>query len=213
MPCDNACVRGLAIFSMLTCASPALAAEVTVEVRTQTGAPVRDAVVSLYPGGRPAPLPAGRRSYEIAQRNIQFSPFVLVVPIGSSVAFPNYDPVRHHVYSFSAAKRFELKLYAREQNRTVTFDRAGAVPLGCNIHDNMSAFIKVSDTAFSAKTDGNGRVSFSGVPAGMAVARVWHPYLRAPANEVELRWTFGSGRAVEQVKVALRPPPPRAAAY
>lgn len=206
-------MRGLAIFSMLACASPALAAEVTVEVRTQSGAPARDAVVSLYPGGRPAPLPPGRRSYEIAQRNIQFSPFVLVVPVGSTVAFPNFDPVRHHVYSFAAAKRFELKLYAREQNRTVTFDRPGAVPLGCNIHDNMSAFIKVADTAFSAKTDANGRVSFSGVPAGMTVARIWHPYLRAPGNEVEVRWTFGSGHAVEQVKVALRPPPPRAAAY
>ena len=206
-------MRGLAILTMLVCASPAVAAEVTVEVRTQAGAPVRDAVVSLYPGGRPAALAPGRRSYEIAQRNIQFSPFVLVVPVGSTVAFPNFDAVRHHVYSFAAAKRFELKLYAKEQNRTVTFDRPGAVPLGCNIHDNMSAFIKVSDTAFSAKTDANGRVTFSGVPAGLTVARVWHPYLRAPGNEVELRWSFGSGRAVEQVKVALRPPPPRGAAY
>jgi plastocyanin len=207
-------VRGPIAFSLLlACASPARAAEVTVEVRTQSGAPARDTVVSLYPGGRPAPLPAAHRSYEIAQRDIQFSPFVLVVPVGSTVAFPNYDRVRHHVYSFSPAKRFELKLYAREQNRTVRFDKAGAVPLGCNIHDSMSAFIKVTDTAFSAKTDGQGRVTFTGVPAGLVVARVWHPYLRAPGNEVELRWTVGNGRVAEQVRVALRAPPRAAPSY
>jgi plastocyanin len=206
-------VRGTPILALLACASPAVAADVTVEVRNQNGTPVRDAVVSLYPGGRPAPLPAGRRRYEIAQRDIQFSPFVLVVPVGSTVAFPNYDKVRHHVYSFSAAKRFELKLYAREQNRTVLFDKAGAVPLGCNIHDSMSAFIKVADTAFSAKTDAQGRVTFAGVPGGSVIAKVWHPYLRAPGNEVEVRWGVGGARAGLQVKVALRAPPPAAPSY
>src|SRR5687768_8088478 len=118
--------------------SSAAAAELTVEVRTATGAPVREAVVSLYPGGKPAPLGAARAPYRISQRNIRFSAVVLVVPMGSDVAFPNFDAVRHHVYSFSPAKRFELKLYAREQNRTVRFDKAGVVPLGCNIHDAMA---------------------------------------------------------------------------
>jgi plastocyanin len=198
---------------LLACASPVFAAEVTVEVRTQSGAPARDAVVSLYPAGRPAPLPAARRNYEIAQRDIQFSPFVLVVPVGSTVAFPNYDKVRHHVYSFSPAKRFELKLYAREQNRTVLFDKPGVVPLGCNIHDNMTAFVKVADTALSAKTDAQGRATFSGVPTGLVLARVWHPYMRAPGNEVELRWNVAGGHAGLQVKVALRPPPPATPVY
>jgi plastocyanin len=194
-------------------ASPARAGDLVVEVRDAKGVAVRDAVVSLYPGGRPAPVAGGSRAFQIAQQNIQFSPFVLVVPVGSTIAFPNLDPVRHHVYSFSPARTFELKLYAREQNRTVRFDKPGVVPLGCNIHDNMTAFVKVTDTGLSAKTDGNGRARFAGVPAGAVVARIWHPWLRAPANQVETRWTIGAGTESQQVRIALRPPPPAAPAY
>jgi plastocyanin len=196
---------------LLVAASPATAGGLVVEVRGANGAPVRDAVVSLYPGGRPAALAGTARTYQIAQQNIQFNPFVLVVPVGSSVAFPNLDPVRHHVYSFSPVKTFELKLYAREQNRNVRFDKPGVVPLGCNIHDNMSAFVKVTDTAFSARTDGNGRVRFEDVPAGMVVARIWHPWLRAPNNEIAQRWSIGAANQAQQVKVVLRPPPPASA--
>ena len=193
-------------------ASPVFASDVVVEVRTANGGPVRDAVVSLYPGGRAAAFAGPARTYQIAQQNIQFNPFVLVVPVGSSVAFPNLDPVRHHVYSFSPVKTFELKLYAREQNRNVRFDKPGVVPLGCNIHDNMSAFVKVTDTGLSARTDGNGRVRFENVPPGAVVARIWHPWLRAPNNEVEQRWSVGAGSQTQQVRLALRQPP-AAAAY
>jgi plastocyanin len=170
-------------------------------------------VVSLYPGGRPAALAGGVHAYRIAQQNIQFSPFVLVVPIGSTVAFTNLDTVRHHVYSFSPAKTFELKLYAKEQNRTVRFDKPGVVPLGCNIHDNMSAFVKVADTAFSVKTDAAGRARFDDVPNGMVVARIWHPWMRAPGNEIEARWGLAAGGQTQQVRVSLRAPPPAATAY
>mgnify|MGYP001117492615 CR=1 FL=1 len=85
-------------------------------------------------------------------------PYVLLVPKGATVAFPNLDRVRHHVYSFSKAKRFELKLYGQEENRTVTFDQAGTVAVGCNIHDQMSAFVKVVGTPYAERTDANGRV-------------------------------------------------------
>jgi plastocyanin len=206
-------MRLVLLLILLAAASPAIAGGLTVEVRTANGAPVREAVVSLYPAGRPAPPAPPQRAFQIAQQNIQFSPFVLVVPVGATVAFPNFDKVRHHVYSFSAVKRFELKLYATEQNRTVRFDKPGIVPLGCNIHDNMTAFVKVADTAFSAKTDANGRVSFANVPAGTLVALVWHPYLRAPGNQAEQRWTVGAGAQTQRVTVALRPPPPAASAY
>ncbi|MEI9926710.1 MAG: hypothetical protein WDN44_02065 [Sphingomonas sp.] len=80
--------------------------------------------------GRPTPAVQPGGTYTVDQKNIQFHPFVLVVPLNSNVSFPNLDPVRHHVYSFSPAKRFELKLYAREQNRSVRFDKAGVVALG-----------------------------------------------------------------------------------
>ncbi|HVQ10050.1 MAG TPA: methylamine utilization protein [Allosphingosinicella sp.] len=200
-------MRALAFSALLLAATPAAAADLVVQVRTATGAAVPNAVVSLYPGGRSAPL-GGRQSFQIAQRDLQFSPFVLVVPVGAQVSFPNYDNVRHHVYSFSPARRFELRLYAREQARSVRFDRAGIVPLGCNIHDQMIAFILVADTGLAARTDASGRVSFSGAPAGPVIARVWHPYLRAPGNQLQLRWTIAAaGRQTQTVPVNLRPPP------
>ena len=201
-------MRGLAVMALLFAAAPVAAAELTVQVRTANGAAVQNAVVSLYPGGRPALLGGGRRSFQIAQRDLQFSPFVLVVPVGAQVSFPNFDNVRHHVYSFSPVRRFEIRLFAREQARSVRFDRPGIVPLGCNIHDGMIAFINVVDTGLAARTDASGRVSFANVPAGPVTARVWHPYLRAPANQLQLSWSIAAtGRQAQSVPVNLRPPP------
>jgi len=203
-----AAMRALAALPLLVAASPALSAELAVEVRTRTGSPVPNAVVTLYPGGRAAPLAGRRPSFQIAQRDLTFSPFVLVVPAGAQVSFPNFDNVRHHVYSFSPVRRFELRLFARQQSRSVLFDRAGIVPIGCNIHDGMIAFIHVSDTALAAKTDGLGRAVFAGVPSGALIARVWHPYLRAPGNRTETRWTAPrAGRQMQAVTIDLRPPP------
>lgn len=207
-------MRTLAPILFLTFAVPATAGELVVEVAGANGAPIRDAVVSLYPGGAPAPLGPARGAYRIAQQDMQFSPFVLIVPVGGEVAFPNYDSFRHHVYSFSPAKRFELKLYAREQNRSVRFDKAGVVPIGCNIHDAMTAFVKVSDTGLALKTDAAGKASFANAPAGALIARIWHPYLRAPGNQIELRWSVPkSGRHGQRVTIALRPPPRTAPTY
>lgn len=201
-------MRALAFMLLALASSPAAAADLVVQVRLANGAAVPNAVVTLYPGGRPAATGTAPRTFQIAQRDLQFSPFVLVVPVGSEVSFPNFDNVRHHVYSFSPARRFELRLYAREQARNVRFDRAGIVPLGCNIHDGMIAYISVVDTGFAAKTDAAGRASFAGVPAGPAIARVWHPYLRAPANQMQLRLAVApTGRQTQNVAVALRPPP------
>ena len=207
-------MRAAVALLLVASAGPALAAELVVDVRTASGQPVPNAVVSLYPGGRAAPLGPMRGSYRIAQRNTQFQPFVLIVPVGGQVAFPNYDSFRHHVYSFSPAKRFELKLYAREQDRTVRFDRAGVVPLGCNIHDQMAAFVKVADTGLVAQSDAAGRIVFPNVPSGPLIARLWHPYLRLPGNQAELRWTLPArGTQRHTLTVKLRPPPRPDAAY
>ena len=139
---------------------------------------------------------------------------MLIVPVGGQIAFPNYDSFRHHVYSFSPAKRFELKLYAREQDRTVRFDRAGVVPLGCNIHDQMTAFVKVADTGLVAQSGATGRIIFPNVPAGPLIARLWHPYLRLPGNQAELRWTLPArGTQRHTLTLKLRPPPRPGAAY
>ena len=202
------------LLALLLAAAPAVAGDLVVQVRTGNGAAVPNAVVTLYPGGRASPPAPASGSYQIAQRDLQFSPFVLVVPVGADVSFPNFDNVRHHVYSFSPVRRFELRLYAREQARSVHFDRPGIVPLGCNIHDNMIAFIDVVDTGFAARTDASGQARFTAIPGGPVLVRVWHPYLRAPGNQLELRVAVADhGVASQNVLVNLRPPPRPGGAY
>ena len=132
-------------------ASPLVAAPLSVSVVDGAGHPVRDAVVTLYPSGNAAKPPRGGGRFVVSQRNLQFRPFLTVVPVGADVSFPNLDPTKHHVYSFSAAKKFELKLFAKDQSRTVHFDKPGVVALGCNIHDQMSAFIVVTDSACGSR--------------------------------------------------------------
>src|SRR5881409_3610348 len=157
--------------------TPLAAASLSVRVVDSSGHPVRDAVVTLYPsaGARP-PHASGR--YVISQQNLQFHPFLTIVPVGTDVLFPNLDPTKHNVYSFSAAKRFELKLFAKDQSRTVHFDKAGVVALGCNIHDQMSAFIVVTDSAWTARTNAQGMAIFGDAPNSPGRLTLWHPYLR-----------------------------------
>jgi plastocyanin len=162
----------------------AVAGDVVVNVRTSDGRPVVNAAVTIAaPHSGPIRFPW---AYSMAQQNLQFDPFVLIVPLGADVAFPNLDKVRHHVYSFSPAKTFELKLYGHDETRVVNFDKLGVVPLGCNIHDSMVAFVVVVDTPYATKTDASGQAMIHDVPAGAQTVRVWHPYLRAPGNALTL---------------------------
>jgi hypothetical protein len=190
----------------------ALCGDVTVSVRTPQGRPVPEAVVTIAaPHSGPIRFPW---PYTVAQQNLQFDPFVLVAPVGADVAFPNRDTVRHHVYSFSPTKTFELKLYGHDETRVVHFDKPGIVPLGCNIHDNMVAFVVVVDTPYAAKTDASGEAVLHGVPAGAQVARVWHPYLRAPGNSLSLSLVVPrDGAARAQAVADLWAPITRHGAY
>jgi plastocyanin len=188
------------------------AAGVSVMVRSANGQPVANAVVTIHLVGRDTPPARPGTGYAVRQQNIQFAPFLTVVPVNGDVSFPNFDKVRHQVYSFSPTKRFELKLYAREQNRTVRFDRAGPVSLGCNIHDQMTAFIYVTDSAYTARTDASGNVSLPGIPEGAISISVWHPYLRAPGNQVSRQINLGGG-ARESFTVTLRQPPVTSSSY
>jgi plastocyanin len=164
-------------------AGPALAGDLTVEVRDLAGRPVRDAVVMVRPtSGVPAGRPLKMSGPMVmAQQNVSFQPYVLIAPVGSSVSFPNKDKVRHHVYSFSAAKKFELKLYGKDETRSVTFDKPGPVSLGCNIHDSMIAYIYVTDTPYAAKSGADGIAVVRDAPAGGATLLVWHPDLKSRA--------------------------------
>jgi plastocyanin len=186
----------------------ARAADLDVQVRGADGAPVAGAVISVHLVGQPTPRPRPGGTYMIDQQDIQFHPFVSTVPVGASVMFMNHDPVRHHVYSFAPAKRFELKLASKQQNQSVLFDKPGIVPLGCNIHDRMIAYLDVVDTPWAKTTDASGHALLRGLPAGAVTITVWHPYLRAPGNNVSRNATLSDAAAhAERFTAPMRSPP------
>lgn len=176
------CSFVLALSAVSLIPGMARAATVTIEVRGADGKPLAGAVVLIDTPRKAAGPIKFDYAYEMAQKNIAFAPHVLIVPVGSTVTFPNRDKVRHHVYSFSKPKRFELKLYGKDETRSIAFDKPGVVALGCNIHDAMSGFVLVVDTPYAVQTDANGRATISGVPAGAASVRIWHPTIRTPDN-------------------------------
>ncbi len=196
-------------------ATAANAADVSVSLRNAKGQPVSDAVVAVYVAGGPSSGPVKFDwPYRLAQQNLMFDPFVLVVPTGAVVSFPNRDAVRHQVYSFSPTHPFELKLYGKDETRTVRFDKAGVVAVGCNIHDSMVAFIKVVDTPYAIKSDAAGQAVLHGVPAGTVTLRVWHPYQKGPGNEIVRPLTVPKDGVVrETVAMDVHSPPMRPSAY
>jgi plastocyanin len=199
--------RGLlALVAGIALAARAGATPLTVRVVDDHGHPVRDAVVTLYPAGGAARPAHGGGHYVVSQQNLQFHPFLTIIPVGADVSFPKLDNTKHHVYSFSPAKRFELKLFAKDQSRTVHFDKPGVVALGCNIHDQMSAFIFVADSAWTARTNAQGMVSFGDAPNAPGRLVVWHPYLRTPTGTMQQGLAAGQRSATFSVR--LRPPPP-----
>jgi plastocyanin len=200
-------VRGsLFVLAAASALSPLAAAPLSVRVTDTSGRPVRDAVVTLHPSGGAARQPRAGGKFTVAQQNLQFRPFLTIVPVGADISFPNFDPTKHHVYSFSSAKKFELKLFAKDQSRTVHFDKPGVVALGCNIHDQMSAFIVVTNSAWTARTNAQGMVIFGDAPNAPARLTVWHPYLRAPGGQLQQAVAPAQRSAIFQVR--LRPPAP-----
>ncbi|WP_212758069.1 methylamine utilization protein [Usitatibacter palustris] len=194
----------------LLCACGGLqAATLDVLVTNASGAPVADAVVHVYPKSGTAP--ARKREGEIAQIDKTFVPLVTVVQTGTPVQFPNRDTTRHHVYSFSPPKPFELKLYVGTPTAPVVFDKPGEVVLGCNIHDHMIAYVFVVETPWFAKSGPDGRAKVEGLPAGDFEAKLWH-YAQAlppPApKDIRLR---ADESATTEWKVTVRPTPPRPA--
>jgi plastocyanin len=152
------------------------------------GQPIGGVVVALRStdAGRALarPVPA-----VMDQINRQFAPHVLVVPVGSPVSFPNTDSVAHQVYSFSPAKRFELPLYRGTPPNPVLFDTAGIVTLGCNIHDQMRAYVYVVEAQYYARADHDGRWSAPDVEPGEYTLTIWHPQSRTQSPVLEQRVT------------------------
>jgi plastocyanin len=178
------------------CAAPSAphAGEIAAVVRNEKGEPVRDAVVIAVPTDGTVKLGAPPGQETVDQVNHEFVPRVKVVLVGASVSFPNKDNVRHHVYSFSPAKRFELPLYSGTQAPPVVFDKPGVVVLGCNIHDWMIGYIYVAETPYFARTDADGKVLLADLPARAYTVRAWHPQMegaedatRTPADVTRVR--------------------------
>ncbi len=173
------------------------AAPLAITVADAAGKPVADAVVVvMVKGAKPVANPG--TGSEIAQKNRQFQPGVTVVQTGTSVHFPNLDTTRHHVYSFSPIRRFELKLYSGTPSAPVVFDKPGVAVLGCNIHDKMRAWVVVVDTPYFAKTDAKGQAMLD-VPAGEHLLRVWHRGLADDAAWHEQPVTPGASDTVRVV--------------
>lgn len=152
------------------------AATLEVMVRNAAGQPVEDAAVVLQPEkavGRKL-----RKKAVIEQVDREFRPYLTIIEQGTAVEFPNRDPFKHHVYSFSPPNVFEIKLYSDKPANPVTFDKPGEVVLGCNIHDWMQAHVLVVDTPWFAKTGADGRARLERLPPGAFQLRLWHPRQR-----------------------------------
>lgn len=171
------------------------------------GAPLGDAVVVLSSDAAPPPNASAAPQATMAQQNQAFVPGLLVVQRGASVSFPNRDATQHHVYSFSAARIFELPLYAGDTAPAVRFDTAGDVVLGCNIHDAMRGYIYVADSPYFAVSDARGNARIDGLPPGPLTLTIWHPRAREPYPPEPLV-TAGVIGVIERRLVLIPPPPP-----
>lgn len=162
-------------------------------VRTADGKPVADAVVSAVgAGGSRTTVRAGRAIVD--QQDKEFVPHVRAVMTGTEVTFPNRDEIRHHVYSFSPAKKFELPLFKGTQSAPVMFDKPGIVVLGCNIHDWMLGYVAVLETPHFDTTGADGRARIADLPAGTYDVHVWHPRLVDGAAPASRRVNSGPGK-------------------
>jgi plastocyanin len=153
--------------------------EIAATVVDDQGRPIEDAVVVAAPVDGGVRAPGHPREAIVDQVDREFTPKVTAVVVGTPVLFPNHDNIRHQVYSFSPAKRFELPLYAGVPAEPIVFDKPGVVVLGCNIHDWMIGYIYVSESPHFAKTGKDGKALIGDLPLRAYSVRVWHPQLAA----------------------------------
>lgn len=160
------------------------------------GAPVRGRIVILEKDNKPStdlgdavvfleglgdPSPAARFDVTISDK--AFAPHVLVVPVGSTVAFPNHDPFDHNVFSVSEGNSFDLGLYGRGEGKSVTLQHPGLVRVFCNVHPRMVALVLVMGTHHYAQPGADGSFTINGVGPGSYRLHVWHE--RAPTEVVK----------------------------
>ena len=183
------------IVTLATCwGTYAVAEDLSVTVTGENGAPLAYAVAYVRsPELASAAADGSRPPATIDQRDQQFLPHSKAIQRRTEVTFPNSDNVRHHVYSFSEPKRFELPLYGDETPSPIAFDTAGAVALGCNIHDHMLGYLFIVDTPVFGSADSSGHIRLEDVPVDDddAELRIWHPGLGQDSNGEPVQWTAG----------------------
>ena len=191
----------LAFLAALVCTTAvAHAANVNVLVTDAAGNPLTDAVVMLEPIGTHVSVKP-MQGVQIAQHDLQFSPQVSVVTVGTAVLFPNQDTVRHHVYSFSPAKTFQIKLYAGVPHTPIVFDKPGIAVLGCNIHDGMVAWVVVTDTPLWARSVADGHARVADVAPGSYQMHVWHSTLAENAAPMVVPVVVAAGDVEQRVRL------------
>ena len=184
--------REIALLVCLWSVSTAHAAELRgrVDLASRDGQPVSPAeaqqgVVYFEPTAASTPRPAPG-SFTISTRGKQFSPRVLAVPTGSTVRFPNADPILHNVFSVSPGNAFDVGLYGPGEGRSYTFGAPGLVRVFCNVHHEMMAYVVVLDTPYYTSPDASGAFVLSGLPAGPGRLTVWQERSEALTQDVVL---------------------------
>ncbi len=175
--------------------------QISVSVLTELNMPVGNVVVYLTPKN----LKQSNTSNEIDimdQVNTQFLPHILVIQKGTQVRFPNSDSIKHHVYSFSPAKTFELQLYKGLHAAPLLFPKFGSVELGCNIHDWMLGYIFVVDTPYFGKTDIKGNLTLD-LPDGEYQLDVWHSRIQDKLSSLSRQLTLPGE---SEIKIILKSP-------
>jgi len=141
---------------------------------------------------RISPVSAHPTQYQMLQHDKRFEPHLLVVPVGSSVKFPNLDPWFHNVFSLYRGKRFDLGLYQAGSQKTVQFDRPGASYIFCNIHPEMSAVVLAVESHLIGISDRTGHVSISDVPPGRYRLHLWYEFAANPSQLESHEITVGA---------------------
>jgi plastocyanin len=201
--------RALGVFAALSLIGGpplVLAGSLDVIARTVDNHPVEGAIVTVFALDG-ANKPAAPIAAVVDQIKLAFAPDLTVIPVGSTISFPNSDTTRHQVYSFSPAHRFQLPMYRGKPYPPVRFDEPGLITLGCNIHDGMLAYVVVTDAQYFGRTDSHGEFNVPNVAHGRYRVTIWHPRLKDSAESVVKDVIVGDGeRAAATIKLdkALR---------
>lgn len=198
------CLRRITLLCSLFAPVVAGATGIAVQVQDTTGKVLPDTVIYIesegaVAGGKPV-------TALIEQKGLKFLPLVTVVQTGAMINFPNNDKVRHHIYSFSPAHKFDQKLYSGQAASPQVFDKAGTVVLGCNIHDKMIAYVKIVDTPYFAKTDGAGAARIELPAAGKYVVKAWHYNTVGGATPEQTLTVKAGDLATAVFKLPMKPP-------